>query len=68
MVYKLCHEDSQKTLNLTEASEYLGTDPDRKVQARNLFNKVSSVFQEIVFQKVPELRYGAKTRRSIPSS
>ena len=32
-VYKLCHKDSQKILKLTEASEYLGNDPDRRVEA-----------------------------------
>ena len=32
-VYKQCHEESQKQLKLTEATEYLGNDPDHKVQA-----------------------------------
>ena len=45
-MYKQCHEENQKQLKLTEISEYLGNDSDRKVQARNLFNKVSTVFKD----------------------
>ena len=45
-VYKQVHEENQKQLKLVEVSEHLGNDSDRKVQARNLFNKVSSVFKD----------------------
>jgi len=31
-MYKLCHEESQKTLKLTEATEHLGNNSDQKVQ------------------------------------
>ena len=40
MVYRQCHEENQKQLKLTEASEYLENDPDRKVLAQNNFNTV----------------------------
>ena len=46
VVYKQVHEENQKQLKLTEVSGFLGNDSDRKVQARNLFNKVSSVFND----------------------
>ena len=36
----------KKQLKLTEVSEYLGNDPDRKVRAKNFFNTVRSVFQD----------------------
>ena len=45
-VYKQVHEENQKQLKLTEVSELLGNDSDRKVQAKNLSNKVSSVFKD----------------------
>ena len=45
-VYKQVHEENQKQLKLVEVSEHLGNDSDRKVQARNLFNKVSLVFKD----------------------
>ena len=32
-------------MKLLEAIEYLGNKPDRKVQARNLYNTVSTAFQ-----------------------
>ena len=46
VLYKQVHEENQKQLKLLEVSEFLGNDSDRKVQARNLFNKVSSVFKD----------------------
>ena len=46
VVYKQVYEENQKQLKLTEASEFLGNDSDRKVQARNLFNKISTVFKD----------------------
>ena len=46
VVYKQVYEENQKQLKLTEVSEFLGNDSDRKIQARNLFNKVSTVFKD----------------------
>ena len=46
VVYKQVYEENQTQLKLTEVSEFLGNDSDGKVQARNLFNKVSTVFKD----------------------
>ena len=45
-VYKQCHEENQKQLKITEATEYLGNDPENKVKARHLFNIVNTVFKD----------------------
>ena len=46
VVYKQVYEENQKQMKLTEVSEYLGNNPDRKVRARKLFDTVRSVFQD----------------------
>ena len=46
VVYEQVYEENQKQLKLTEVLEFFGNDSDQKVQARNLFNKVRTVFQD----------------------